>query len=351
MRFRRNPLLNQIERRIEPHHHAVVRYQLKILIAHQRAATQRDHLRMSRLHRSHALRQRGCFQSAKYLLALRIENLADGRTRSIFDFVVQIEEVPSQFVGKNASDSGLAAAHESHKIDPWSALELKNHCPKARPRVVLTARVRESDNSIMQPGLLPLFPLQVVLLPGAELPLHIFEDRYKEMIGEVIRDRLEFGVILANEKGIVNTGCTASIHKVLREYPDGRIDILARGRRRFEIMTINDERSFLRGFVEFFDDEEESPVAPETRQRAIDGYLEMSKESIDLDQPQLSFQLARPVADLGFRQAILTSRSEADRIRQLADFFPVHNLRQRRIQHVKDVAPRNGHGRGGSSIE
>jgi Lon protease-like protein len=203
----------------------------------------------------------------------------------------------------------------------------------------------------MQPGLLPLFPLQVVLLPGAELPLHIFEDRYKEMIGEVIRDRLEFGVILANEKGIVNTGCTAAIHKVLREYPDGRIDILARGRRRFEIMTINDERSFLRGFVEFFDDEEESPVAPETRQRAIDGYLEMSKESIDLDQPQLSFQLARPVADLGFRQAILTSRSEADRIRQLADFFPVHNLRQRRIQHVKDVAPRNGHGRGGSGIE
>lgn len=203
----------------------------------------------------------------------------------------------------------------------------------------------------MQPGLLPLFPLQVVLLPGAELPLHIFEDRYKEMIGEVIRDRVEFGVILANEKGIVNTGCTALIDKVLREYPDGRMDILARGRRRFEIMMLNDERSFLRGSVEFFDDEEESPGAPEIRQRAIDGYREMSKETLDLDQPQLSFRLAQPVADLGFRQSILTSRSEADRIRQLADFFPVHNLRQRRIQHVKEVAPRNGHGRGVSGIE
>jgi ATP-dependent protease La (LON) substrate-binding domain len=74
----------------------------------------------------------------------------------------------------------------------------------------------------MQPGLLPLFPLQVVLLPGAELPLHIFEDRYKEMIGEAIRDRMEFGVILASEKGIVNTGCTAMIDKVLHEYPDGK---------------------------------------------------------------------------------------------------------------------------------
>ena len=203
----------------------------------------------------------------------------------------------------------------------------------------------------MQPGLLPLFPLQVVLLPGAELPLHIFEDRYKEMIGEVIRDRLEFGVILANEKGIVNTGCTAMIDKVLREYPDGRMDVLARGRRRFEIMRLNDERPFLRGSVEFFDDEEESAVAPEIRQRAIDGFNEMSKESVDLDMPQLSFRLAQPVSDLGFRQTILTSRSEADRMRQLADFFPVHNLRQKRIQHVKDVAPRNGHGRGVSGIE
>lgn len=203
----------------------------------------------------------------------------------------------------------------------------------------------------MQPGLLPLFPLQVVLLPGAELPLHIFEDRYKEMIGEVIRDRLEFGVILANEKGIVNTGCTAMIDKVLREYPDGRMDVLARGRRRFEIMRLNDERPFLRGSVEFFDDEEESAVAPDVRQRAIDGFNEMSKESVDLDMPQLSFRLAQPVSDLGFRQSILTSRSEADRMRQLADFFPVHNLRQKRIQHVKDVAPRNGHGRGVSGIE
>jgi len=58
----------------------------------------------------------------------------------------------------------------------------------------------------MQEGLLPLFPLQVVLLPGSQLPLHIFEERYKEMIGEVLRDKLEFGVILASSRGIVDTG-------------------------------------------------------------------------------------------------------------------------------------------------
>src|ERR1700693_6448364 len=105
-------------------------------------------------------------------------------------------------------------------------------------------------------GWLPLFPLQVVLLPDAEPPLHIFEDRYKEMIAEVLRDKIEFGVVLANEQGIVGTGCTAVIERVLREYPDGRLDILTVGRRRFEIVSLNEERSFLRGSVEYFDDED-----------------------------------------------------------------------------------------------
>ena len=152
----------------------------------------------------------------------------------------------------------------------------------------------------MQQGLLPLFPLQVVLLPGAELPLHIFEDRYKEMMGEVIRDRQEFGVVLANEKGIVNTGCTATVDKVLRQYPDGRMDILTRGRRRFEIVMLNDERSYLRGTVEFFDDEKFDPVAPDIQKRAIEGYNELQAlgsnrplETSESRNPQLSFQLAQ----------------------------------------------------------
>src|SRR5579862_3485406 len=137
--------------------------------------------------------------------------------------------------------------------------------------VAMARSLRESHNSSMQEGLLPLFPLQVVLLPGAELPLHIFEDRYKEMIGEVIRNRQEFGVVLANDKGIVNTGCTATVDKVLRQYPDGRMDIMAHGRRRFEIMLLNDERSFLRGAVEFFDDEDGEAPAVDLQQRVIQG--------------------------------------------------------------------------------
>jgi Lon protease-like protein len=196
----------------------------------------------------------------------------------------------------------------------------------------------------MQDGLLPLFPLQVVLLPGSQLPLHIFEDRYKEMIGEVLRDKLEFGVVLASEKGIVNTGCTAVVDRVLKEYPDGRLDILTRGRRRFEVLLLNDERSFLRGAVEFFDDDEpdpSAPAAPDLQNIIAFSQLPLVPESTD---PRRSFRLAQDVSDLGFRQTLLTMRSEAERMRRIADFLPGYLQRQKRVQHTKNVAGQNGHG-------
>jgi Lon protease-like protein len=206
----------------------------------------------------------------------------------------------------------------------------------------------------MQDGLLPLFPLQVVLLPGSQLPLHIFEDRYKEMIGEVLRDKLEFGVVLASEKGIVNTGCTATVDRVLREYPDGRLDILTRGRRRFEILLLNDERTFLRGAVEFFDDDDadkSEPAGPDLLKNVIAGFNELQSitssnplEPEGAADPRLSFRLAQDVPDLGFRQTLLATRSEAERMRRIADFLPKFLERRKKVQHTKDVAGRNGHG-------
>ena len=94
----------------------------------------------------------------------------------------------------------------------------------------------------MQQGLLPLFPLEVVLMPGGHLPLHIFEERYKEMIGEAIRNNTEFGIVLVNRGALVEVGCTAVVQGVLQEYPDGRLDIVTQGRRRFEILLVNEER-------------------------------------------------------------------------------------------------------------
>src|SRR3954468_8315482 len=100
-------------------------------------------------------------------------------------------------------------------------------------------------NGNMSSRLLPLFPLNVVVFPRTRLPLHIFEDRYKEMVGNALRDESEFGIVLAKDDGIVNAGCTVSIEKVLEMYPDGRMDILTAGKRRFEIATLNEERAYL----------------------------------------------------------------------------------------------------------
>ena len=119
----------------------------------------------------------------------------------------------------------------------------------------------------------------------------------------------------------------AQVEKILKEYPDGRMDILTRGLRRFEIVMLNDERNYLRGTVEFFDDEQFDPVAPDIQQRAIEGYNELQAlssnrplESSESHNPQLSFQLAQPVPDVTFRQVLLATRSESPAPRSISHF-------------------------------
>ena len=74
-----------------------------------------------------------------------------------------------------------------------------------------------------------LFPLRMVLLPGEIVPLHIFEERYKRLIGEC-RDGGVFGIVLAGDEGAADFGCTAVVHEVLEEFDDGRLNILVEGR-------------------------------------------------------------------------------------------------------------------------
>lgn len=207
------------------------------------------------------------------------------------------------------------------------------------------------DNGTMQQELLPLFPLAAVLLPRTRFPLHIFEDRYKELIGDAIRDNSEFGVVLSREEGIARYGCAVVVDEVTHRYPDGRMDIIVAGLRRFEILDLNQEKPCLRGTVSYFNDEETEPVAADVKQRAIAGYRALSEflgggtpPEPDWRDPQLSFQLVQPVPDLAFRQQLLMTRSEAERMRLLAEFFPHHIERQRHISHVHAIAPTNGRG-------
>ena len=210
--------------------------------------------------------------------------------------------------------------------------------------------VSKSNNSIMQPNLLPLFPLRVVVFPRTPLPLHIFEERYKEMVGEAIRENSEFGIVLAKDDGIVNAGCTVVVKEVLKSYPDGRMDILTRGVRRFEILGLNEDKPYLRGEVQFFDDDDSVPAPAELREKALAQYrrLQEAGELQDTEpeaaDKQLSFQLAQALEDLDFLSVLLRNRSEAQRLEQLTDYLARQVPRLRAGARMRKLAPLNGHG-------
>src|SRR5512141_2535556 len=102
--------------------------------------------------------------------------------------------------------------------------------------------------------LLPIFPLELVLFQDTPLPLHIFEDRYKEMIGECLEKKRPFGVVRAMAQAVAEVGCTADIIEVVKKYADGQLDIVCEGRQRFEVVRLVEERSFLQAEVNFIDD-------------------------------------------------------------------------------------------------
>ena len=102
---------------------------------------------------------------------------------------------------------------------------------------------------------LPLFPLNVVLYPRAPLPLHIFEDRYKQMVAAVLDGEGVFGMVCAGKDGVARVGCTAKIVKVIRRYDDGRMDILTVGMRRFRIARLLTDEAYLQAQVSYFGDD------------------------------------------------------------------------------------------------
>ena len=197
--------------------------------------------------------------------------------------------------------------------------------------------------------LLPLFPLELVLFPGVPLPLHIFEPRYKEMVGECLRDRSEFGVVRQSDAGVAKTGCTARILDVTKRYDDGRLDILTEGGRRFEVVAVDEQRAFLRGEVRFFDDEP-SEASTAAAQRAIRLYLDLlaladvEAENPPEPGPNLSFLITSGFPlELDFKQELLESRSEAGRIGRIIEYYEELLPRLQRALKARKRAGSNGH--------
>jgi ATP-dependent Lon protease len=181
---------------------------------------------------------------------------------------------------------------------------------------------------------IPLFPLNVVLLPGAALPLHIFEPRYRQMIRQCLENETEFGLLLSLPKGIVRVGCSAEIIDVVKRYNDGRYDIITVGRSPFRIVELLNpevfaEEGLLEGQVDYLDDRER-PASPKIRSELIELY-EVCHTIIFDDYPRsiqdvvpedLSYIVAGTLPmDLMWKQQVLELRSEADRQERLVTYL------------------------------
>jgi Lon protease-like protein len=182
---------------------------------------------------------------------------------------------------------------------------------------------------------LGLFPLGVVLLPTERLPLHIFEPRYRELIGECLVEEREFGLLLGDRDGLREIGTRAAIVEVVDEFPDGRLNIVIEGRDRFRLLELTEGRTFATGEVEPLADEA-SVSEREQREALLELYREVAELlEAEVGEPDpesgvLSFEIAARV-DFGVerKQELLELTSESERLTRIV------GLLQRAIEGVK----------------
>src|SRR5919202_4741735 len=174
----------------------------------------------------------------------------------------------------------------------------------------------------------PLFPLGLVALPSEMIPLHIFEERYKTMIGHCLEEDAEFGIVWLADDGLRPVGCACEIAEVLERMDDGRINLIARGTRPFELRERHDGLPYPAGTVEFLDDrDEEADEAVAAEAHAA--YLELVKEATDRTpdpeevRAMSAYEMAATVEfGLDAKQGLLDLRSETARLRLLARPVP-----------------------------
>jgi Lon protease-like protein len=195
---------------------------------------------------------------------------------------------------------------------------------------------------------LGLFPLGIVLLPTEQLPLHIFEDRYKELIDECLDADTEFGLVYADDDGIRDIGTRARISEVLTRFEDGRLNILVEGGERFRLDELTEGRSFQTGRVLPVHDEDDAPdaAAIEEALRIFGVLRELTGSEVGVPDPalpQLSFALAGKVElPHDDKLVLLREVSERRRIELVQELLEHAVLTAQRVRRAAERASTNG---------
>ncbi|HUZ29690.1 MAG TPA: LON peptidase substrate-binding domain-containing protein [Solirubrobacteraceae bacterium] len=194
----------------------------------------------------------------------------------------------------------------------------------------------------------PLFPLGIVALPEELIPLHIFEERYKTMMNECLRDEKEFGIVWLSDDGLRDTGCACEIERVLERMEDGRMNVVVRGTRPFRVVERQGDLAYPAGVVEFLEDRPEE-LDPELQTRAQDSYAELVRratdaEPEDTDLAELDAYGMAATVDFGpdAKQGLLDLRSENARLRLVSRLFQAAAKRLDLVERAQERARSNG---------
>ena len=194
----------------------------------------------------------------------------------------------------------------------------------------------------------PLFPLGLVALPSELIPLHIFEQRYKAMMNECLRDEREFGILWLADDGLREIGCACEIAEVIERLDDGRMNLVARGTRPFRVLERQGHLAYPAGVVEFLDDREDE-IDDDVAQAAHEAYADLVRRATDRDPTadELAEQDAYAMAatvDFGLeaKQGLLDLRSENARLRLVTRLFRAAIKRLDFVDRAQTRARSNG---------
>jgi Lon protease-like protein len=214
--------------------------------------------------------------------------------------------------------------------------------------------VHSEKMTLEQAADFPLFPLGMVALPSEEVPLHIFEERYKLMIGECIAEQKEFGIVLRHEDDSLHeVGCALTVDEVLDQMDDGRLNIMCRGTRPFRIIEKTEDRPYPSATVEFLTDNasDADGAGAETRSVYAELYTEATEREIPAEDllDLSSYEMASTV-DFGVeaKQTLLELRDEAARLSMLESLFRAALKRVSLEGKAEALAGSNGRVRFGS---
>jgi Lon protease-like protein len=194
-----------------------------------------------------------------------------------------------------------------------------------------------------------LFPLNLVLVPGEQAPLHIFEPRYRELIGECLDFGNDFGLLLEDDEGMREVGTRCNVIEVIDRFPDGRLNVVVEATARFQLLEVTAGRSFRTAEVETVPDESDTPSEDEVEEvlaayARVVAAAEAELDDLDLDADSVAYQIAARI-DFGteVKQGLLELRSERERVVRLA---PMLNQAAEAVEREREIRTRaSGNGR------